>query len=203
MNIETKLPEPTCELEQWALAEVAKRRRSGAPVAAAVMGIGAEAQAGRLVAAGAQTLLLTDTATPTDAPYVHRLPAEADDPAAALPLAPFDLILDQRTLSAVPYATARQAVRRHLARLKIGGKLFLSLYGLHSDLGEQYPDGGKFVSERFCPLDPEVAARYGLPGPHCLYSERNLFSLLVEAGGAVIRTSTSALGHVRGIAARV
>ncbi len=47
-------------------------------------------------------------------------------------------------------------------------------------------------------------AASGIDGPVCLYSERNLFSLLMEAGGAVIKTATSALGEqVRGVAARV
>ena len=49
----------------------------------------------------------------------------------------------------------------------------------------------------------ELAARYGIEGPLCLYSERNLFMLLMECGAAVLKTSSSALGHVRGIAARI
>lgn len=197
------VPESTCELEQWVLGEIGKRRRSGEEVSAVVAGVGAEAQALRMALAGARVLLLSDKPAP---PHVNvtQLPAAgAADPEARLPLEPFDIILSQRTLSGLRYDEARTRLRRQMARLKIGGKLFISLYGIHSDLGEHYADGGKLVSERFCPLAPEQAERYALTGPLCLYSERNLFSLLLEIGAAVIKTSTSALGHVRGIAARV
>lgn len=203
MSGTTNVPESTCELEQWVLVEIGKRRRSGEAVSALIAGVGAGAQALRMADAGARVLLLADAAVH---PHVNitQLPAAgAADPDAPLPLEPFDIVLSQRTLCQLRYDAARSALRRLMGRLKIGGKLFISLYGIHSELGEHYADGGKLVGERFCPLAPEVAARYGLAGPVCLYSERNLFALLMEAGGAVIKTSTSALGHVRGVAARV
>jgi len=48
-----------------------------------------------------------------------------------------------------------------------------------------------------------MAKKYGLHHPVCLYSERNLFMLLVEAGGSVLRTLTTTYGNVKGIAVRV
>ncbi|MBW7901925.1 MAG: hypothetical protein H3C26_10635 [Rhodocyclaceae bacterium] len=199
----TNATESTCELAQWVLAEIEKRRRIGEPVKAMVCGIGAEKQALRMAEAGARVLLLSDRPAPPHVDIAQLPAAGVADPQAPLPLEPFDLILDQRTLCALRYDEARQALRRRMTRLRIGGKLFLSLYGIHSELGDHYADGGKLVGERFAPVAPALAERYGLAGPVCLYSERNLFSLLMEAGGAVIKTSTSALGHVRGVAARV
>lgn len=197
------VPNATCELEQWVLVEIGKRRRSGETVSAMLAGVGAELQSLRMADAGARVLLLADTPAPPRVD-VTRLPfADSPDVNEPLPLEPFDLILSQRTLCGLRYEEARRKLRRLMARLKIGGKLFISLYGIHSELGDHYADGSKLVSERYAPLAPALAERYGLPGPVCLYSERNLFSLLMEAGGAVIKTSTSALGHVRGIAARV
>ncbi|MBI2308353.1 MAG: hypothetical protein HYU78_13705 [Rhodocyclales bacterium] len=203
MSEQRDVPKASCELEQWVLVEVGKRRRSGEAVSAMLAGVGAETQALRMAGAGARVLLLSDK--PVDAhPEVSRLPfagnADSDEP---LPREPFDIILSQRTLCGLRYEEARRKLRRLMQRLKIGGKLFISLYGIHSELGDHYADGSKLVNDRFAPLAPALAERYGLPGPVCLYSERNLFSLLMEAGGAVIKTSTSALGHVRGIAARV
>ena len=199
----TTIPETSCELEQWVLVEIGKRRRAGEAVSAMLTGIGAETQALRMAEAGARVLLLADGGAPAHV-NITQLPANSPaDPALTLPLEPFDLLLVQRTLGDMPYEEARKTLRRLMQRLKIGGKLFLSLYGIHSDLGENYPDGNRLVGERFCPLAPEIAERYDLHDPLCLYSERNLFSLLMEAGGAVIKTSTSALGHVRGVAARV
>lgn len=201
MSETRKTPGATCELDQWVLAEIGKRRRSGEAVSAMLAGVGAEQQAVRMADAGAHVLLLSDQEAPAHAD-VSCLPvtAETDGP---LPLEPFDLILCQRTLCGLRYDEAKAKLQRLLRRLKIGGKLFISLYGIHSELGDHYADSGKLVNDRYAPLAPALAERYGLSGPVCLYSERNLFSLLMEAGGAVIKTSTSALGHVRGIAARV
>lgn len=199
----TNVPDSTCELEQWVLVEIGKRQRAGEAVNALLSGVGADMQALRMAEAGARVLLLSDGLAP---PHVNitQLPASGPaDPDAPMPLEPFDIILSQRALCHLRYEAARKELRRLLLRLKIGGKLFISLYGIHSELGDNYGDGGKLVNDRYCPLTPELAKRYGLDGPVCLYSERNLFALLMEAGAAVIKTSTSALGHVRGIAARV
>lgn len=196
-------PQPTCELDQWALQEVVRRRRSGEMVSAATLGVGAHEQALRMAEAGARVLLFSDLP-----PHRHMNIEQivAGTPLVdteALPLEPFDVIVCQRNLSALRYDEARTELRRFARRLKIGGKLFISLWGIHSELGEDYPDGEKLVTERHCPVAPQFSERYGLQGPVCLYSERNLFSLIMEAGCAVIKTSTSALGHVRGIAARI
>ena len=197
------IPDPICELEQWVLAELVRRQRSGESVSALLIGAGAETQALRMAEAGARVLLLSDQET---IPHtnVSQLPVAAlTDETAKLPFAPFDIILSQRNFSTLRYDAARAALRQALRRLKIGGKLFISLYGIHSDLGDNYPDGGKLVTDRLAPVAPEVGKRYGLTEPVCLYAERNLFSLLMESGAAVLKTSTSALGHVRGVAARI
>lgn len=200
------LPAPSCEVDQWVLTELGKRQRSGEAVSALLVGIGAEDQAVRMADAGARVLLFSDR-DPAEHLNIMRQPlaslASLHMVETPLPLQPFDLILSQRSLSTLRYDEALVAVRRFLQRLKIGGKFFISLYGIHSDLGDGYPDGSKLVGERLAPVAPEVAARYGLRAPLCLYSERNLFALLMEAGGVVLKTSTSALGHVRGVAARI
>jgi len=203
MSSVISVAEPTCELEQWVLAEIGKRRRSGEAVCAMLGGVGAEIQALRMARAGSGVVLLSDQPLAADDNITQMPESLMFDAEASLPLAPYDVILCQRMLNLLPYAEARSRLRQLMGRLKIGGKLFISLYGIHSELGDHYADGDKLVGERFCRLAPGLAERYGLSGPVCLYSERNLFSLLMEAGAAVIRTSTSALGHVRGIAARV
>ncbi len=197
------IPEPTCELEQGVLAEMAKRQRSGESVSALLVGVGTETQALRMAEAGARVLLLSDQEAIAHINICQRPVALLADETTELPFAPFDIILCQRNFSTLRYDAARVALRQTLRRLKIGGKLFVSLYGIHSDLGDNYPDGGKLVNDRLAPVDPEIGKRYGVTEPVCLYAERNLFSLLMEAGAAVLKTSTSALGHVRGVAARI
>ena len=200
------LPAPSCEVDQWVLTELGKRQRSGETVSALLVGIGAEDQAVRMADAGARVLLFSDRDSIKHL-NITRQPlaslASLQTAETPLPLQPFDLILSQRSLSTLRYDEALIAVRRFLQRLKIGGKFFISLYGIHSDLGDGYPDGSKLVGERLALVAPEVAERYALRAPLCLYYERNLFALLMEAGGVVLKTSTSALGHVRGVAARI
>ena len=48
---------------------------------------------------------------------------------------PFDLIVIRRGICCVPYEQARHAIHQLLLRLKIGGKLYLSILGLHSERG--------------------------------------------------------------------
>jgi hypothetical protein len=116
---------------------------------------------------------------------------------------PFDIVIVRRGLCNVRYDEARQLVRNFMLRLKIGGKLYISILGLHSELGEAYPDQELTVNERYCKLAPAVVKKYGIKGPVCLYTERNLFLLLLEAGASVLRTLTTTYGNVKGIAVRV
>ena len=122
---------------------------------------------------------------------------------ASFPEAPFDLIVGQLALHPLRYEEARKAVRQLLLTLKIGGKIYLSAYGLHSTLGDHYPDSGKLIEERHAALPPALAASYGLPGPLCLYSERNLITLLFGVGASVLQSATGTLGNVRAVAVRV
>ena len=116
---------------------------------------------------------------------------------------PYDLILIRRGISALPYAEARATVKRMLRRLKIGGKLYLSVFGRLSELAEGYTAADQPIAERYAPLAPKIAEKYGQHGSFCLYSERELFMLLLEAKGSVLRTLTTTYGNVQGVAVRV
>lgn len=120
-----------------------------------------------------------------------------------LPGEPFDIAFVSRDLSTMSYELARKVVRQLLLKLRIGGKLYLSLLGLHSELGDGYADREQPVGERHAALAPAIAAKYGIAGPVCLYSERDLFMLLLDAGASVLRTLTTTYGNVKGVAVRV
>lgn len=126
----------------------------------------------------------------------------ADLPADS-PGEPYDIIVLRRGLCSMPYDQARIVVRQLLLKLKIGGKLYISILGLHSELGEGYPGGELPIDQRFAPLAPTLAKKYGIARPVCLYTERNLFMLLLEAGASVLRTLTTTYGNVKGVAVRV
>lgn len=119
------------------------------------------------------------------------------------PEEPFDIIFCRRGLNFLPYREAKERLRQLISHLKIGGKIYLSLLGLHSELGDGYRGVDNFVQDRFTPLAPLQAKKYGTDSPLCLYSERDLFLLLMEAGGGVLRTFTTTYGNVKGVAVRV
>lgn len=134
---------------------------------------------------------------------VHFLPLELADARKTMENEPYDVIVVRRGISSLPYPEARQVLQRLIKRLKIGGKLYLSVLGLHSALGMDYPCGDADIGERYCELAPLMAERYSIRGKVCLYSERNLFALILEAGGSVLRTLTTTHGNVKGVAVRV
>ena len=116
---------------------------------------------------------------------------------------PFDMIIVRRGLCGLPYEKARQTIRRLLLQLRIGGKLYVSVLGLHSELGQDYAGGNSLIEQRFAPLAAPLADKYEIRHPVCLYTERNLFMLLLEAGASVLRTLTTTYGNVKGVAVRV
>jgi SAM-dependent methyltransferase len=127
------------------------------------------------------------------------LPELPEDPQGE----PFDIIVIRRGLCSLPYADARRVVRKLLLKLKIGGKLYISVLGLHSELSEGYAASESSIEQRFAELSPTLAEKYGIHDPVCLYTERNLFMLLLEAGASVLRTLTTTYGNVKGVAVRV
>ncbi|PKO87912.1 MAG: hypothetical protein CVU18_09045 [Betaproteobacteria bacterium HGW-Betaproteobacteria-12] len=134
---------------------------------------------------------------------IRFIPCELTDLPDAAPGEPFDIIVLRRGLCSMPYDQARAIVRQLLLKLKIGGKLYISILGLHSELGEGYPGGELTIEQRFAKLSPALAEKYGIERPVCLYTERNLFMLLLEAGASVLRTLTTTYGNVKGVAVRV
>lgn len=130
-------------------------------------------------------------------------PCCLDDLADELPGEPFDIIMVHYGMCRLPYAQARRVMRQLLLKLRIGGKIFVSVHGLHSELGDGYSGLEQSIEDRYAPLAPAMAEKYGIAGPMCLYSERNLFLLMLDAGASVLRTMTTTYGNVKGVAVRV
>lgn len=141
----------------------------------------------------------------SDAPCnrIHFSPISLRPTPEKLAHEPYDVIVCRHGLCEIPYAEAKQVVRQLIRRLKIGGRLYLSMLGLHSELGYHYAAIDALAAERFSELSPEIADKYGIRGPVCLYTERDLFCLVLETGGSVLRTFTTTHGNVKGVAVRV
>lgn len=173
------------------LCELAfKFARLGAEVTVADHPDQAQATTGRILAAG-----LSDT--------VHFLPWQLPEMPAAPADHLFDIVVLRRGLCSLPYSRSKQLIRDLQKLMRIGGRLFISILGLHSELGDDYPGRAQSIYERLAPLAPTMAKKYGIGHPVCLYSERDLFLLLLEAGASVLRTSTSTYGNVKAVAGRV
>jgi hypothetical protein len=84
---------------------------------------------------------------------------------------PYDIVILRRSLCRMPYGEAKQFIRGLMQKMRIGGKLYLSILGLHSALGEDYADGNLDINERFGELSPAIAKKYHIDYPVCLYTE--------------------------------
>jgi SAM-dependent methyltransferase len=202
------------ELDQLAVLEVQKRKRAGLVPAVLDADCGDGAFALRLARSGADVLAIDSGHDGSDlmaaakvlgiAGSVRFLPWQPGcGNTTPLPGGPFDIVANHRSLSLMPYSQGVAMVRELLLNTRTGGRLYISAYGLHSDFGDHYEHASKPVRERFAPLPPETASRYGIDGPVCLYSERDLFLLMFEAGASVLRTFTTTHGNVKAIGVRV
>ncbi len=201
------------DLERLALEECIKRQRVDHDVSVLVIADGNVELCGKFAHLGAQVVC----AGPSEKQQQIQgriLAAGLKDDVRFKPVAfpelpdvadcePYDIIYVRQGLCHLPYAEARKVIHALSRKLRIGGKLFVAILGLHSELAEGYDGTEQIVNERFAELDSTMIQRYGIAGEVCLYTERNLFMLLMEAGVSVLRTFTTTYGNVRGVAVRV
>ncbi|MDD2741797.1 MAG: class I SAM-dependent methyltransferase [Rhodocyclaceae bacterium] len=203
----------TDEIERFALEECIKRQRADHRVAVMVSPTSQCELAIKFAKLGAtvtavdrkskfesiQNIVTASGLSAAISCAVLELPAIPDE----LPNEPFDIIFIRYGLGHLHYEEARQVVRQLMLKLRIGGKLYVSILGLKSELGDGYIDADKDVQERFCYLSPALVKKYGIKSKVCLYTERNLFLLLLESGASVLRTLTTTYGNVKAVAVRV
>jgi len=201
------------ELERYALEECIKRQRVDHNTSVLIIPATRCKLAKRFAQLEARVILGDDPARRQEiegrvlaagfSDEVRFAPCTLDNLPDELPGQPFDIIMVRRGLCALPYEQARLVMRQLLLKLRIGGKLYVSIHGLHSELSEGYAGTEHRIEQRHAALSPAMAKKYGIAGPVCLYSERNLFMLLLEAGASVLRTMTTTYGNVKGVAVRV
>lgn len=203
----------TDELERFALEECVKRQRIDHRVSVLIVSDKRCELAPKLASLGAQVLIVDRPAFQQEIEgrilasgfrdQISFMPSELTALPEVFPGQPFDMIVIRRGLCGQPYEKARKTVRHLLLQLRIGGKLYVSVLGLHSELGQDYADGNALIEQRFAALAGPLADKYDIRHPVCLYTERNLFQLLLEAGASVLRTLTTTYGNIKGVAVRV
>lgn len=118
--------------------------------------------------------------------------------------APYDLIYISDCISQMTYAQAGYFIEDLMQKLHIGGKMFISTFGLESEFGQKYLHKDKNVRERFCPISPNLAKKYHIERPVCLYTLRDLNALLNETGMSVLREFVNVEnGNSESIAVRI
>lgn len=201
------------ETERLALEECVKRQRFDQRVSVLIIPAGACELAVKFARLGAQVIVADNAARKSEIEgrilandqqtNINYFEGELISFPEVLPGEPFDIIVVRRGLCGMPYDEARQILRRLLLNLKIGGRLYVSILGLHSELGDGYADAERPVEQRFAKLAPGLIKKYGINSEVCLYSERNLFMLLLDAGASVLRTLSTTHGNVKAVAVRV
>ncbi len=178
------------------------------------MACGTGAHAGRMAEAGARV-----TAADLFAEYalhVERVRQAANLPEEKLrfeqldlralpnriPGAPFDVISVQRSLHHLRFGEAVEALKTLRENLGAGGRIYLSVAGLPSELSDGYPMAEAPIEERFGLVHPRVRDKHELRRPVCLYSSSDVRRLMSEAGLEVHSLWISRRGHIKTIGRR-
>lgn len=154
----------------------------------------------RLVAVGASVTAIdifdysTEYSSFTNTSFVH---GDMRDIAQLLNHQTFDLCVVQRVIHYLPYQEALEV----LVYLKsvVTGKLYISVTGIDSDIGDHYPAKAVPLAERFAFLDKVAQTTFSITEPVCLYTPVEFIVLLVTAGFEVEECWVSAFGNIKAI----
>ncbi len=114
--------------------------------------------------------------------------------------APFDVVVCQRALHYLTAAQAFKALAAIRSSLASDGRLYISVSGLHSELGHEYVGAQKPASERFALLSEAMQEKHSIRSPVCLYAPAEFEALLHMAGFSVVELFTSPFGNVKAVA---
>jgi SAM-dependent methyltransferase len=116
--------------------------------------------------------------------------------------ADYHYFYSQRTFHYLEYQDSEdllKTLRQHFVK-NFKGKLFISVSGIDSELGEGYDDKNKQVQYRFCQLSKEMRNKHKIVLPVCLFSLDEFRNLLLNCKYSVDEIYTSDFGNVKAIA---
>lgn len=111
----------------------------------------------------------------------------------------FDVCCFQRTIHYLPYTDALQLLKD--LKESVIDRLYISVTGLESDIGNTYQDADETVEHRFCRLTPDAAETFCIHEPVCLYTPEEFIVLLQAAGWEVEECWVSAFGNIKAVCA--
>lgn len=114
-----------------------------------------------------------------------------------LPKEKFDYCLCQRTIHYLPYQEALICLKK--LRAKVRQKLFISVTGVETDIGEHYPCSESPLVKRYCSLNQEAQTTFSIREPLCLYTPEEFTALLLDAGWQIEECWVSAFGNIKAV----
>ena len=93
------------------------------------------------------------------------------------------VVVAERVLHHLRFRESVKVLKILRNRMFPGGRVFLSLSGLNSPIGEGYPHASLPVEKRYAPLPPDVANKFKITGKVCLYTPEDVRWLMGKVGG--------------------
>ena len=103
----------------------------------------------------------------------------------------------QRTIHYLPYARALTVLK--FLRSAVQDRLFISVTGMDSAVGENYIGKNLPIEERFAKLGQVEADIFQIHAPICLYRQKEFVTLLESAGWEVEDVWSSAFGNLKAV----
>lgn len=197
-------------LDLMALEDIWKRIAGGTIPSTADLGCGSGGQVARMAATGAHVLGMDisdqASAIAEAAPAATFLQMDLEALATmrpAVPGAPFDVVVCQRTIHYLPHQMACAVLTAlHDHYMGPEATLYISASGIGSELADGYACAKAPVHRRYAELGSAMQEKHGIFGPVCLYSEFDLAELVAAVGFRVIDVSVSPFGNAKVAAVR-
>ncbi|KXJ98476.1 MAG: hypothetical protein UZ19_OD1000680 [Parcubacteria bacterium OLB19] len=172
------------------------------------LGSGAGGQSVRMVEVGASVLAIdvydfsqefseyraSKNWSQTDLQFI---PADLINLAKLLDNEKFDDALMQRTLHYLPYSQAIDLLL--FLREIVKDKLFISVTGMDSAVGENYSGKNLPIVDRFVRLESAEADIFQIQAPVCLYKKEEFITLLKQTGWEVEDVWQSVFGNLKAV----
>lgn len=115
----------------------------------------------------------------------------------------FDVVISQRTLHYLSYEDFRLLLKTLYDRINPGGYMFLSVSGLNSVLGDDYPVSHMPIEKRFHYLSPEMQDEHAIEKKVCLYTKDELEYCVRNQRFVVDNCWQSDFGNIKLIARKI
>lgn len=197
------------ELDDACLNFVRKLRHDGVVPSAVDIGGGNGAQSRRIAQLGANVVLvdLTDQQYNVSS-FNQSIGREAirfyqtdirDIDIMALSIF-FDVIYSQRMMGCIQYDELSKLLQILYSCAPKSARCFVSVGGLDTEVGIDYPHLNLPVAKRWAPIAPKMAVKHQIFAPQCLYREEEFVDLVTASGFSLVRSWTSPFGNPKVIA---